>query len=71
MISLIVYRQRVNVLSTTEATPERLAGRTTGDDERTGSEVTNTLRAFADNKLERECQEGIRSYVLASSFSIV
>jgi hypothetical protein len=41
---------RFNILSTTEATPERLAGRPTGDDEIAGSKVTNTLCAFAETR---------------------
>ena len=59
-----------NILSTTEATPERLAGRATGDDETAGSKVTNTLCAFAETQVGQ--YQGEKTYhALASSFSIV
>lgn len=63
---------RSNVLSTTEATPERLAGRPTGDEEMAGSKVTNTLCEFAEKDRGMcQCQGVKQHYALASSFSIV
>lgn len=62
---------KFNILSTTEATPVRLAGRPTGDEEIADSKVTNTLRAFAEAQGLVSIKVMKQHHALARSFSIV